>query len=43
MYADPARYSYMFQSYVQLTMMDIHTARFEQPIRMMERSIHSGR
>ena len=43
MYSDPARYSCMFQSYVQLTMMDNHTARIEQPVRMMERSIHSGR
>ena len=43
MYSDPARYSCMFQSYVQLTMMENHTARIEQPVRMMERSIHSGR
>ncbi|XP_043227068.1 deoxynucleoside kinase-like isoform X3 [Amphibalanus amphitrite] len=43
MYSDPARYSCMFQSYVQLTMMDNHTAPVEKPIKMMERSIHSGR
>ena len=43
MYSDPARHSYMFQSYVQLTMMDNHTVHCEEPVKMMERSIHSGR
>lgn len=43
MYSDPARYSCMFQSYVQLTMMDNHTIPITEPVKMMERSIHSGR
>ena len=43
MYSNPARYSCMFQSYVQLTMMDIHTVSIDKPVKMMERSIYSSR
>jgi len=43
MYRDPARWSCMFQSYVQRTMMDNHTLPVAEPIKMMERSIYSGR
>ena len=43
MYDDPSRWSLAFQSYVQLTMMQLHTKKCSRPIKMMERSIYSGR
>lgn len=39
LYKDPARYSLAFQTYVQLTMMELHMKR----PRLMERSIYSAR
>ncbi|XP_078695989.1 thymidine kinase 2, mitochondrial-like [Branchiostoma floridae x Branchiostoma belcheri] len=43
MYSDPKRWSFAFQSYVQLTMLDIHTRKQKSLIRMMERSIYSAK
>ncbi|KAK7114289.1 hypothetical protein V1264_000373 [Littorina saxatilis] len=43
MYQDPSRWSMTLQTYVQLTMLDIHTRPQKEPVRMMERSIHSAR
>lgn len=43
MYSDPSRWGITFQTYVQLTMLDLHTRPVENPIKMMERSIHSAR
>ncbi len=39
MYSDPARWSLLFQTYVQLTMVQQHSKRTEKPIRIMERSL----
>ena len=43
MYTDPSRWGITFQTYVQLTMLDLHTKPVDRPIKMMERSIHSAR
>ncbi|CAD5115558.1 DgyrCDS4522 [Dimorphilus gyrociliatus] len=43
MYKDPQRWSLTFQSYVQLTMLKVHQAPQEKSIKLMERTIHSGR
>ncbi|XP_045192650.2 thymidine kinase 2, mitochondrial-like [Mercenaria mercenaria] len=43
MYEDPARWGAIFQSYSQLTMTDLHTRPHTCPVKMMERSLHSGR
>lgn len=43
MYEDPKRWSLMFQTYVQLTMMQHHTKISSKPIRIMERSLLSAR
>jgi len=45
MYDDPKRWSLTFQTFVQLTMVDIHTRKTRIPgaIKMMERSIYSAR
>ncbi|XP_052815186.1 thymidine kinase 2, mitochondrial-like [Mya arenaria] len=43
MYQDPARWGAMMQSYVQLTMVKLHTQPQSVPVKMMERSLHSGR
>ncbi|XP_064599305.1 thymidine kinase 2, mitochondrial-like [Liolophura sinensis] len=45
MYEDPRRWSLAFQSYVQLTMQNIHCAQLSKKVRMkfMERSIFSAR
>ena len=43
MYEDPDRHSYTFQSYAQLTMAKVHTARTKKPIKIIERSVWSGR
>jgi len=39
MYEDPARWSLLFQTYVQLTMIQQHTRPATKPIRIMERSL----
>ena len=43
MYSEPGRWSLAFQSYVQLTMVKLHLQRTSAPIKLMERSLHSGR
>jgi len=43
MYKDPKKWSLGFQSYVQLTMLDLHTRPVPVPFKMMERSIYSAK
>ncbi|XP_025076562.1 thymidine kinase 2, mitochondrial-like isoform X2 [Pomacea canaliculata] len=43
LYRDPSRWGMALQTYVQLTMLKIHTKPQVQPVRMMERSLHSAR
>lgn len=43
MYKDTEKWSFPFQSYVQLTMLNMHTMKTEHPIKLMERSIYSCR
>ncbi|XP_031825433.1 deoxynucleoside kinase isoform X2 [Nomia melanderi] len=43
MYSDPIRYSFLFQSYVQLTMLQLHTHKTPHPYKIMERSVYSAR
>ncbi|KAL3290123.1 hypothetical protein HHI36_023489 [Cryptolaemus montrouzieri] len=43
MYEDPKKWSFTFQSYVQLTMLQHHTLPTNCPVKLMERSIYSAR
>ncbi|XP_070574117.1 thymidine kinase 2, mitochondrial-like isoform X2 [Ptychodera flava] len=43
MYQDPHRWSLTFQTYVQLTMVKMRTAKQQRPIRLTERSIYSAK
>ncbi|XP_063950962.1 thymidine kinase 2, mitochondrial-like [Lytechinus pictus] len=43
LYKDPSRWSFAFQSYVQLTMLASHQVPHIHPIKMMERSIFSAK
>lgn len=43
MYTDTKRYSFLFQSYVQLTMLQLHTYKSPMPYKIMERSVFSAR
>ncbi|XP_076284482.1 deoxynucleoside kinase isoform X1 [Lasioglossum baleicum] len=43
MYTDTSRYAFLFQSYVQLTMLQLHTHKTPHPYKIMERSVYSGR
>nr|CAH0106639.1 unnamed protein product [Daphnia galeata] len=43
LYNDPARWSLTFQTHVQLTMLDHHTKETSAKVKLMERSIFSGR
>ena len=45
MYDDPQRWSLTFQTYVQLTMMELHERKTVDPkaVKMMERSIYSAK
>lgn len=43
MYSDPKRWSYLFESYVLLTMMEIHQQPQNTPVRLLERSAYSAR
>jgi len=43
MYDDPSRWSLTFQSYVQLTMMELHVKKTEKRVKMIERSLFSAR
>lgn len=42
MYSDPPRYAFLFQSYVQLTMLQLHTCKIPSPYKIMERSVYSA-
>ena len=39
MYEDPARYSLLFQTYVQLTMLERHNQPCDKDAKIMERSL----
>ncbi|CAL4210743.1 unnamed protein product [Meganyctiphanes norvegica] len=43
MYKDPCRWAHLFQSYVQLTMMEQHLRPSMTAVKMMERSLYSAR
>lgn len=43
MYSNPKRYACLFQSYVQLTMLQLHTMKTHLPYKVMERSVYSAR
>lgn len=43
MYKDASRWSLAFQSYVQLTMAEVHRKETECPVKMIERSLYSAR
>lgn len=43
MYTDPSRWGITFQTFVQLTMLDLHIKPVDRPVKIMERSIHSAR
>ncbi|XP_063801476.1 thymidine kinase 2, mitochondrial [Pseudophryne corroboree] len=43
MYLDPSRWGLTLQTYVQLTMLDVHTRPSIASVKMMERSIHSAK
>ncbi|KAK2175103.1 hypothetical protein NP493_750g01061 [Ridgeia piscesae] len=43
MYKDSERWSLTFQSYVQLTMLQVHTQKQTCPVKMIERSLYSAR
>ena len=42
-YQDPRRWNMCFQSYIGLTMLENHSKIPAKPIKLMERSIHSGK
>lgn len=42
MYKNPTRYAYLFQSYVQLTMLQLHTCKIPSSFKIMERSVYSA-
>lgn len=43
MYKDAPRWSHAFQSYVALTMLENHGKEETKPVKMMERTLYSGR
>lgn len=43
MYKDPSRWAMTFQSYVALTMLDMHQQPTATPVKLMERSLYSAR
>ncbi|XP_012062731.1 PREDICTED: deoxynucleoside kinase-like [Atta cephalotes] len=42
-YKDPVHYAFLFQSYVQLTRLQLHTMATPSPYKVMERSVFSAR
>ncbi|KAL0101980.1 hypothetical protein PUN28_018496 [Cardiocondyla obscurior] len=42
-YKDPVNYAFLFQSYVQLTRLQLHTTATPSPYKVMERSVFSAR
>lgn len=43
MYKDTAKWAMAFQSYVALTMLDMHRRPTDTPVKLMERSLFSAR
>lgn len=43
MYADPKKYAFTLQTYVQLTMLQNHQKRVDTQFKLMERSLYSAR
>lgn len=43
LYKDPNKWAFTFQSYVQLTLLELHLLKVPTPIKFMERSIFSAR
>ncbi|XP_072292417.1 thymidine kinase 2, mitochondrial [Eucyclogobius newberryi] len=43
MYQDPERWGITLQTYIQLTMLDLHQTPISAPVRMMERSLFSAK
>ncbi|XP_065174745.1 deoxynucleoside kinase-like [Sycon ciliatum] len=43
MYQDPKRWSFTFQSYVLLTMLQVHHSQQSKPLAVIERSVYSAR
>ncbi|XP_043937757.1 thymidine kinase 2, mitochondrial isoform X2 [Protopterus annectens] len=43
MYQDPSRWGITLQTYIQLTMLDLHTSTHIMPVQIMERSIYSAK
>lgn len=43
LYEDPQRWSFLFQSYVQLTRLNIHLQHTTNPVKMIERSLQNNR
>lgn len=42
MYSNPSRYAFLFQSNVQLSMLQLHTCKTPSPYKIMERSVYSA-
>ncbi|KAK4311927.1 hypothetical protein Pmani_016615 [Petrolisthes manimaculis] len=43
LYEDPQRWSFLFQSYVQLTRLNIHLQNTDNPVKLIERSLQNNR
>jgi thymidine kinase len=43
MYENPSRWGLTFQTYAQLTLVDLHKRASAHPAKMMERSVYSAR
>ncbi|XP_042884603.1 deoxynucleoside kinase-like [Penaeus japonicus] len=43
MYKDPCRWAHTFQTYVQMTMMELHLKPTPSPVKLIERSLFSAR
>ncbi|KAG0723940.1 Thymidine kinase 2, mitochondrial [Chionoecetes opilio] len=43
MYEDPKRWAHTFQAYVQMTMVEQHLQPCQAPVKLLERSLYSGR
>ncbi|KAK2142971.1 hypothetical protein LSH36_891g02027 [Paralvinella palmiformis] len=43
LYEDPSRWCFLFNNYVMLSRLEIHSYRQTTPVKLMERSLHSTR
>lgn len=43
MYEDPTRWALALQTYIQLTMLELHQSETDKPVKLMERSIYSAK